>query len=152
MLASIIITNYNYGRYIGRCLRSCLNQTLSKKDYEIIIRENKKAYCHHLDGLQRSHKNIFLIYNEKVFGFGKNHEQNFKILYHLKQFQTLGCPILMGVSRKSMIYKHLNISPSEALNGTTALHAWGLERGANILRVHDVKQAKECIDLWGALQ
>ena len=86
------------------------------------------------------------------FGFGKNHEQNFKLLYHLKEFQTLGCPILMGVSRKSMIYKYLDTSPSEALNGTTALHAWGLERGANILRVHDVKEAKECIELWGTLQ
>ncbi|MFQ3341656.1 MAG: dihydropteroate synthase [Flavobacteriaceae bacterium] len=86
------------------------------------------------------------------FGFGKNHKQNFKLLNHLKQFQILGCPILMGISRKSMIYKFLNTSSNQALNGTTALHAWGLERGANILRVHDVKQAKECIDLWGELQ
>jgi dihydropteroate synthase len=50
-----------------------------------------------------------------------------------------------------MIYKYLNFTPKEALNGTTALHAWGLERGASILRVHDVKEAKECVDLWRAL-
>ena len=51
-----------------------------------------------------------------------------------------------------MIYKTLGFGPEEALNGTTALHAWGLERGAKILRVHDVKEAKECIDLWAELQ
>jgi len=56
------------------------------------------------------------------------------------------------VSRKSMIYKTLNLNPETALNGTTALHAWGLDRGSSILRVHDVKEAKECVDLWIALQ
>jgi len=86
------------------------------------------------------------------FGFGKKTEHNFQLLKNISHLSLLKCPILMGVSRKSMIYKTLEISPREALNGTTALHAWGLERGVQILRVHDVKEAKECIDLWSALQ
>jgi len=86
------------------------------------------------------------------FGFGKSSAQNFTLLQHLNHFESLKCPIIVGVSRKSMIYKTLGSTPEEALNGTTALHAWALERGARILRVHDVKPAKECIELWETLQ
>ena len=86
------------------------------------------------------------------FGFGKTVAHNYQLLRELYSFTDLNCPILVGVSRKSMIHKVLNTSPEMALNGTTALHAWSLERGASILRVHDVKEAKECIDLWTALQ
>ena len=86
------------------------------------------------------------------FGFGKNTTHNYTLFKHLNQFKTLGCPLLVGISRKSMIYKHLNTSPEEALNGTTALNALALDRGAQILRVHDIKEAKECVDLWLALQ
>ena len=86
------------------------------------------------------------------FGFGKNTTHNYTLFKHLNQFKTLGCPLLVGISRKSMIYKYLNTSPEEALNGTTALNALALDRGAQILRVHDIKEAKECVDLWLALQ
>ncbi|MGB0601503.1 MAG: dihydropteroate synthase, partial [Flavobacteriaceae bacterium] len=86
------------------------------------------------------------------FGFGKTVAHNYQLLRELYSLTDLNCPILVGVSRKSMIHKVLNTSPEMALNGTTALHAWSLERGASILRVHDVKEAKECIDLWTALQ
>ena len=86
------------------------------------------------------------------FGFGKTLEQNYTLFNNLNQFETLGCPLLIGVSRKSMIYKLLDTTPQEALNGTTALNALALDRGAQILRVHDVKEAKECVDLWLALQ
>ncbi|MDM9630933.1 dihydropteroate synthase [Robiginitalea aurantiaca] len=86
------------------------------------------------------------------FGFAKTREQNFELLRGLNAFKTLDAPILVGISRKSMIHKTLGITPKEALNGTTALHMVALQEGANILRVHDVKEAKECIDLWGALQ
>ena len=86
------------------------------------------------------------------FGFGKNIIHNYQLLRELNSFTDLNCPVLVGVSRKSMIYKVLKTGPDMALNGTTALHAWALERGASILRVHDVKEAKECIDLWTALQ
>lgn len=79
------------------------------------------------------------------FGFAKTREQNYQLLDQLEAFKTLDVPILTGVSRKSMIYKTLNIEASEALNGTTVLHTVALERGTNIIRVHDVKEAMECI-------
>jgi len=85
------------------------------------------------------------------FGFAKTREQNFQLLRDLKSFQRLGLPILAGVSRKSMIYKTLQISASEALNGTTALNMFALLQGANILRVHDVKEAKETVTLFEQL-
>lgn len=82
------------------------------------------------------------------FGFAKNIEQNFRILKALKSFQFCGCPVLAGLSRKSMIWKTLNTSPENALNGTTALNMLALENGADILRVHDVKAAVECVKLY----
>lgn len=82
------------------------------------------------------------------FGFAKNIEQNFTLLQHLDHLSILDKPILTGISRKSMIYKTLGISPDEALNGTTVLNTLCLQKGANILRVHDVKEAVECVRLW----
>lgn len=84
------------------------------------------------------------------FGFGKNAAHNYELLRNLELFQSLQKPILTGISRKSMIYKTLGIDASEALNGTSILHAWALERGSHILRVHDPKEAKEAIQLWKA--
>lgn len=81
------------------------------------------------------------------FGFGKTLEHNYYLLNHLKDYQLLNLPMLVGISRKSMIWKALGSSPKEALNGTTALHMIALQQGANILRVHDVKAAKEAIQL-----
>ena len=86
------------------------------------------------------------------FGFGKTLEHNFELLKNLDLFKTLELPVLVGISRKSMIYKKLGISPDEALNGTTVLNTLALLKGVNILRVHDVKQTKESIDLLQALQ
>ena len=86
------------------------------------------------------------------FGFGKSESHNYELLKNLRDLKKFNYPILVGLSRKSMIYKKLNASPEFALNGTTAVHAWALERGAKILRVHDVKEAKECITLWKSLQ
>ena len=85
------------------------------------------------------------------FGFGKTIEQNFKLLGDLEKFNYFKYPILTGISRKSMIWKKLKISPNESLNGTTFLHAFALKSGSKLLRVHDVKKAKECIDLLQAL-
>jgi dihydropteroate synthase len=85
------------------------------------------------------------------FGFAKNIEHNFELLNHMAQLRLLGKPILAGISRKSMIYKSLNTDASNALNGTTALHMVTLQQGANILRVHDVREAVECIELFGRL-
>ncbi|MFM6951666.1 MAG: dihydropteroate synthase [Bacteroidota bacterium] len=86
------------------------------------------------------------------FGFGKTTEQNFELLNQLQKFRQFNKPLMVGISRKGMIWKTLNGSPESALNGTTALHMAALDRGANILRVHDVKEAKECIDLFLALK
>ena len=85
------------------------------------------------------------------FGFGKTIENNFDLLRNINLFQSLNCPILTGLSRKSMIWKYLDISPDKSLNGTTFLHAFALQGGSQLLRVHDVKSAKECIDLLQAL-
>ena len=85
------------------------------------------------------------------FGFGKTLEHNYQILNDLSFFKELDCPILVGISRKSMIYKILNNDPKNALNGTTCLNTVALSKGANILRVHDVKEAKEIIKLTNFL-
>ena len=85
------------------------------------------------------------------FGFSKNTFQNFSLLRNLHLFKTFGLPVLVGLSRKSMICKTLGNKPSEALNGTTVLNTYALTKGANILRVHDVKEAMECIELLEAL-
>ncbi len=86
------------------------------------------------------------------FGFSKNTAQNFELLSHLEMFEILELPILAGLSRKSTIYKTLNCTPNEALNGTTVLNTLALSKGANILRVHDVKEAMETVKLTAQLK
>jgi dihydropteroate synthase len=81
------------------------------------------------------------------FGFGKTVEENFLLLGELEKLSVMQLPVLVGISRKSMIYKTLNCTSAEALNGTTALHALALAKGASILRVHDVKEAVDCCRL-----
>lgn len=86
------------------------------------------------------------------FGFAKTLDQNYEVLSKMELFQMTGLPILAGISRKSMIYKLLGTTPQEALNGTTALNIIGLTKGANILRVHDVKEAKEVLKIFENLK
>ncbi len=86
------------------------------------------------------------------FGFAKTLEQNFEVLNQLELFKMLDKPILAGISRKSMIYKALGTSAKEALNGTTVLNTVAIQKGASILRVHDVKAAMECIKLTRLLE
>jgi dihydropteroate synthase len=85
------------------------------------------------------------------FGFAKTLEQNYEVLQKLELFEMLELPLLAGVSRKSMIYKTLNSSADEALNGTTVLNTIALIKGAKILRVHDVKEAVECVTLFNKI-
>ena len=108
-------------------------------------------------------KEIFYYFSEKVqklrdlgakdiiidpgFGFGKTIEHNYELMNHLEEFHLFELPILVGISRKSMIYKLLGSNPEEALNGTTALNTIALAKGAHILRVHDVKEAVECVKI-----
>ena len=86
------------------------------------------------------------------FGFAKTTEQNFEILQKLELFQMLELPILSGISRKSMVYKTTGTTSENALNGTTALNMFALAKGTNILRVHDVKEAVECVQLYNKIQ
>ncbi len=85
------------------------------------------------------------------FGFGKSLEHNYDLLKNLEVLKILELPLLIGISRKSMIYKLLETSASEALNGTTALHMVALQQGAQILRAHDVREAREVIQLYSQL-
>ncbi len=86
------------------------------------------------------------------FGFGKTVNQNYQLLQSIPVFKVLDCPILVGLSRKSMICKVLNVKPAAALNGTSVLHLAALQNGAKILRVHDVREAMEVIKLWEMLE
>ena len=108
-------------------------------------------------------KEIFYFFSEKVqklrdlgvkdiiidpgFGFGKTMEHNYQLMNHLEEFKLFGLPLLVGISRKSMIYKLLGTTPEEALNGTTVLNTIALQKGAHILRVHDVKAAVEAVKI-----
>lgn len=85
------------------------------------------------------------------FGFAKTLEQNYEVLQKMELFHQLDLPLLIGISRKSMIYKLLDTTPMEALNGSTALNMYALTKKSNILRVHDVKEAVECISLYNAI-
>ena len=86
------------------------------------------------------------------FGFGKTVEQNYKVFSELERMQALHLPVLVGISRKSMIWKLLGCSPAEALNSTTVLNTIALVKGASILRVHDVKEAVECVKITQQLE
>ena len=114
-------------------------------NYQNLLREMIYFLSEKLNMLRLNGINDIII--DPGFGFSKTLKHNFTILNDLKQLRILNSPILVGISRKSMIYNTLNIKPLEALNGTSALNMIALQNGANILRVHDVKQAKECITL-----
>lgn len=86
------------------------------------------------------------------FGFGKTLEDNYRLMGELERMKMVGLPVLVGISRKSMIYRLLETQPEQALNGTTVLHAIALMKGADILRVHDVREAVECVKIWAATE
>ena len=85
------------------------------------------------------------------FGFGKTVEQNYAVMQELERMQMLHLPLLVGISRKSMIYRLLGTTPEESLNGTTMLNTFSLQKGADILRVHDVKEAVEVVKMYASL-
>lgn len=114
--------------------------------YEDVLKEVMLHLADKVKTLQDMKVNDIIL--DPGFGFGKTQAHNFELLAHLNEFDIFQLPLLVGVSRKSMIYKTLGITPAEALNGTTALHTIALSKGANILRVHDVKEAVETIRLW----
>ncbi len=121
----------------------------SLTQYDNLVQEVIDFFEERIKQLQQYNFNKIII--DPGFGFAKNALQNFELLSRMNELQTLGMPILAGLSRKSMIYKTLGISASEALNGTTALNMVALQQGASILRVHDVKEAVECVKLYSYL-
>ncbi|MDT0555910.1 dihydropteroate synthase [Patiriisocius hiemis] len=122
----------------------------SLANYNNIIKEVTYYFSEKINNARKAGINDIVA--DLGFGFAKNIEQNFKLLNNLEHFKILNIPMLVGVSRKSMIYKSLKITPDQALNGTTALHMFALEKGAKILRAHDVKEAMECITLYNNLK
>jgi dihydropteroate synthase len=116
--------------------------------YDDLIKEILDFFIEKIDECQQAGINDVII--DPGFGFGKNISQNLRLLKELKTFQILGKPLMAGVSRKSTIYKTLKISADDSLNGTTVLNTLGLLNGASILRVHDVKEAKEVVTLFEA--
>lgn len=119
-------------------------QTLT--DYEDIVKEMVLYFAEKTTTARSFGINDILI--DPGFGFAKTLEQNYQVLRHLEDFSILESPLLVGVSRKSMVYRPLGTSAAEALNGTTALHMVALSKGAKILRVHDVKEAVEAVKLF----
>ncbi|HEX2968558.1 MAG TPA: dihydropteroate synthase [Bacteroidales bacterium] len=114
-------------------------------DYDDIVADLLKWFGTKIYDLRAAGvKDIIL---DPGFGFAKTIDQNFEILRRLKEFSVAELPLLAGLSRKSSVWKTLGISPDEALNGTTALNAVALMNGADIIRVHDVKEAVECVKL-----
>ncbi|GGA83484.1 dihydropteroate synthase [Puia dinghuensis] len=118
--------------------------------YEDVVREVLDFFIRRMEDCRRA--GIHDVILDPGFGFAKTATHNFRLLRHLSVFRITGKPILLGVSRKSTIYRTLGITPEEALNGTTVLHTIGLLNGADILRVHDVKEAREAILLLEALK
>jgi dihydropteroate synthase len=131
--------------YIAMHMRGTPQTMTQLTTYENLIKDITD--CFHKKIHQLHHLGVKDIIIDPGFGFAKTVDQNFELLSHLDYLQILGKPMLVGLSRKSMIWRTLNTTPDHALNGTTALHTIALLKGASILRVHDVKEAVETIKL-----
>lgn len=119
-------------------------------DYEDVFGEVYDYFASRYHQLKQLGVNDIII--DPGFGFAKKPEHGYTLMSRLQEFEPLGLPILVGVSRKKMIHGLLGVTANEALNGTTALNAIALTKGANILRVHDVKEAVEAVKIWQACQ
>lgn len=136
--------------YIMMHMRGNPQTMQSLTDYNDIVKE---MIFYFSERIQKARSyGISDIVIDPGFGFAKTLEQNYEVLHKMELFEMLELPILVGVSRKSMIYKVLENSPQEALNGTSVLNTIALQKGAKILRVHDVKEAVECIKLVSKLK
>ena len=136
--------------YIMMHMRGNPQTMQSLTDYKDIVKE---MIFYFSERIQKARSfGISDIVIDPGFGFAKTLEQNYQVLHKMELFKILELPILVGVSRKSMIYKVLENSPQEALNGTSVLNTIALQKGAKILRVHDVKEAVECIKLVSKLK
>ena len=136
--------------YIMMHMKGTPQDMKNRTNYTDILKEMLHYFSERVNVARAKKINDIII--DTGFGFAKNATQNFSVLENLNLFKTFDLPILSGLSRKSMIYKTLKTSPEKALNGTTALNMLALERGTNILRVHDVKEAIQCVLLFNELK
>ncbi|RNC89409.1 MAG: dihydropteroate synthase [Allomuricauda sp.] len=136
--------------YIVMHMRGTPQNMAQKTDYDDVTIDVMRSLSQKV--LEATTKKVNDIIIDPGFGFAKTLEQNYELLNRLDLFQSFELPLLVGISRKSMIYKLLKTSAKDALNGTTALNTIALLKGANILRVHDVKEAMECVQLVGQLR
>ena len=118
-------------------------------DYDNLVKDINSYFAERIAKAHAAKINDIII--DPGFGFAKTTEQNYELLNNMELLQIVDKPILAGMSRKSMIYKTLNTTSENALNGTTALHMVALQKGAKILRVHDIKEAVECVTLFNQL-
>ncbi|MFY0482961.1 dihydropteroate synthase [Flavobacterium sp. PLA-1-15] len=132
--------------YIMMHMRGTPKTMQSLTDYQDILKEILFYFSEKVNKARSLGISDIIV--DPGFGFAKTLEQNFEVLNKLELFQMLDLPLLSGISRKSMIYRTLENGPSEALNGTTVLNTISLMKGVNILRVHDVKEAVECVALY----
>ena len=136
--------------YVGMHMRGTPQTMNTLTDYQDIVFEIRYFFSTLAEEAAKRNINDLIV--DPGLGFAKTIAQNFHLLYHLDAFKLLELPVLIGLSRKSMIYKTLNTTTENALNGSSALHMAALERGAHLLRVHDVKEAQECIKLFTQLR
>lgn len=125
---------------------SSVQEMQQKTSYENITKDIFRYFADKLDRLRQLGVNDVIL--DPGFGFAKDIEQNFELMANMSLFQQLGLPILVGISRKRMIWQVLGITANESLNGVTALNMVSLQQGADILRVHDVKEAVETVKLY----
>ncbi len=131
--------------YIMMHMRGTPQTMQQQTHYDNVTADLLKYFSLKLERLFRLGLNDVIL--DPGFGFSKTLEQNYELMRHLSDFRIFGLPLLVGVSRKSMIYKLLGTTPEESLNGSTVLHTYALLHGADILRVHDVRAAREAIQI-----
>ena len=139
-----VIADYNVP-YIMMHMRGNPQTMQSLTEYDDIVKEMLFYFSEKVKLARSLGINDLIL--DPGFGFAKTTDQNYEVLQKMELFNLLDLPVLAGVSRKSMIYKTLNNTAQEALNGTTVLNTIALTKGAKILRVHDVKEAVECVTL-----
>lgn len=135
--------------YILMHMRGTPQTMQQHTDYENFIQEIFFYFSEKVAQLNQLGVNDIIL--DPGFGFSKTLEQNYELLASVRGFEIFDLPLLIGISRKSMIYKYLDSTPAESLNGTTVLNTFALQNGANILRVHDVKEAVEAVQILNML-
>lgn len=136
--------------YIIMHMRGTPRTMMAENQYNDIIGDLVRYFSLAVGQLRELGVNDLII--DPGFGFAKHPAQSFELLARLEELQVTGCSLLAGLSRKSMLYRTLDISPEEALNATTAVNMVALQKGASILRVHDVKEAMETIKIFSSLR